>query len=87
MPASAGIRYVRAPMLAPLRHLPLALLVLAACSTNSASMPAVANAAEEASDAYRVLAENWAFAGAKVRFAGIDRKLPKAQFAEPESPQ
>lgn len=74
-------------MLAPSRHLPLALLVLAACGANSASVPAVENAAEESSDAYRVLAENWAFAGAKARFAGIDRKLPKAQIADPESPQ
>lgn len=52
-------------MLAPSRHLPLALLVFAACSANSAAVPAAAHAAETANDAYRVLAENWAFAGWK----------------------
>lgn len=49
-------------MLASSRRLPLVLLVLAACGANSASVPAATTAAE-ANDAYRVLAENWAFAG------------------------
>lgn len=50
-------------MLAPSRRLPFALLVLAACGANSVSVPAAPHAAEEANDCYRVLAENWAFAG------------------------
>lgn len=49
-------------MLASSRRLPLVLLVLAACGANSASVPAATTAAD-ANDAYRVLAENWAFAG------------------------
>ena len=63
MPALAGIRYVRAPMIASSRRLPLVLFVLAACGANSASMPAATTAAVRADDCYRVLAENWAFAG------------------------
>ena len=50
-------------MLAPSRHLPLALLVLAACGANSVSVPAAPHASEQTNDCYRVLAENWAFAG------------------------
>lgn len=52
-------------MLAPSRHLPLALLVLAGCGANSAVVPAAVNAADQANDGYRLLAENWAFAGWK----------------------
>ena len=52
-------------MIVASRHLPLAVLVLAACGANSASVPAATNAAEAANDCYRVLAENWAFAGWK----------------------
>lgn len=63
MPASAGIRYVRAPMIAPSRRLPLVLLVMAACGANAASVQTAANSADAANDAYRVLAGNWAFAG------------------------
>lgn len=50
-------------MLAPSRHLPLALLVFAACGANSEAVPEAAYAAETANDCYRVLAENWVFAG------------------------
>lgn len=52
-------------MIEPSRCLPLAVLVLAACGANSASVPAATSSAEAANDCYRVLAENWAFAGWK----------------------